>query len=156
MPVWQHSLEGGLHMLRLALVTHLITSHDALPLLIKHRGGLLVEMTDGISDYNREHYRVSLFYDLAKTSVIRMAWSQAHELQPHGCTALALTPGWLRSEMMLEHFGVQEANWRDALAKEPHFVISETPRFLAGGRHRVSLSGPPGRVLRPKGAGMTL
>jgi NAD(P)-dependent dehydrogenase (short-subunit alcohol dehydrogenase family) len=87
-------------------------------------------MTDGTAEYNAENYRVSLFYDLAKTSVIRMAWSQAKELAPHGCVAVALTPGWLRSEMMLETFGVEESNWREATAIQPHFVISETPRYV--------------------------
>lgn len=128
-PVWEHSLDKGLRILRLAIDTHLITSHYALPLLIRNPGGLVVEMTDGTAEYNSSHYRLSLFYDLAKTSVIRMAWSQAQELQPHGCTAVALTPGWMRSEIMLEIFGVTEETWRDATAKEPHFVISETPRF---------------------------
>jgi len=95
-PVWEHSLEKGLRMLRLAIDTHVITSHFALPLLIRHPGGLVVEMTDGTAEYNEANYRVSLFYDLAKTAVIRMAWAQAEELRPHGCTAVALTPGWLR------------------------------------------------------------
>ena len=128
--VWEHSLEGGFRMLRLAIDTHIITSHFALPLLMKTGGGLVVEMTDGTAEYNAENYRNSLFYDLAKTSVIRMAWAQAMELAPHGCTAVALTPGWLRSEMMLDLFGVEEANWREATAKEPHFAISETPRYV--------------------------
>ena len=101
-PVWEHSLEEGLRMLRLAIDTHIITSHFALPLLIKNPGGLVVEMTDGTAEYNRRNYRLSLFYDLAKTSVIRMAWAQAQELRPHQCTAVALTPGWLRSEQMLD------------------------------------------------------
>ncbi|WP_155751427.1 SDR family oxidoreductase [Scytonema sp. UIC 10036] len=138
-PVWKHSLDNGLRMLRLAIDTHIITSHFALPLLIKNPGSLLVEMTDGTAEYNDTHYRLSLFYDLAKTSVIRMAWALAQELQPHGCTAVALTPGWMRSEIMLEHFGVSEANWRDAIAKEPHFVISETPHYV--GRAVAHLAG---------------
>jgi NAD(P)-dependent dehydrogenase (short-subunit alcohol dehydrogenase family) len=129
-PVWEYSLDGGLRMLRLAIDTHIITSHFALPLLIQNEGGLVVEMTDGTAEYNAENYRVSLFYDLAKASVIRMAWAQAKELVPHGCTAVALTPGWLRSEMMLDAFGVGESNWRDALAAQPHFAISETPRYV--------------------------
>ena len=128
--VWQHSLENGLRMLRLAIDTHLITSHFALPLLIKNPGGLVVEITDGTAEYNSQNYRLSLFYDLVKTSIIRMARSLAQELQPYRCTAVALTPGWLRSEIMLDSFGVSEANWRDATAKEPHFVISETPRYI--------------------------
>ncbi|WP_248924555.1 SDR family oxidoreductase [Paenibacillus hamazuiensis] len=129
-PVWEHSLEQGLRMLRLATETHIITSHYALPLLIRSGNGLVVEITDGTEEYNRNHYRLSLFYDLAKTSVIRMARSLAHELSPYGCTAVAVTPGWMRSEIMLEHYGVKEENWLDAAQKEPHFVISETPRFV--------------------------
>jgi NAD(P)-dependent dehydrogenase (short-subunit alcohol dehydrogenase family) len=140
-PVWEHSLEKGLRMIRLAIDTHIITSHFALPLLIKNEGGLVVEMTDGTAEYNAENYRLSLFYDLAKTSVIRMAWAQAQELQPYRCTAVALTPGWLRSEMMLDAFGVGESNWREATAREPHFVISETPRYV--GRAAAHLAGDP-------------
>ncbi len=129
-PVWEHSLENGLHMLRLAIDTHIITNHFALPLLIKNPGGLVVEVTDGTADYNADHYRVSLFYDLAKTSVIRMAWSLGQELKPHQCTAVALSPGWLRSEQMLDNYGVKEENWRDATTKQPHFIITETPRYV--------------------------
>ena len=140
-PVWEHSLERGLRMLRLAIDTHIITSHFALPLLIKNPGGLIVEMTDGTADYNNANYRLSLFYDLAKTSVIRMAWAQAQELRPHQCTAIALTPGWLRSEQMLDNYGVSEANWRDAITKQPHFVITETPRYV--GRAVAHLAGDP-------------
>src|SRR5437870_10452667 len=130
MPVWEHSLERGLRMLRLAIDTHIITSHFALPLLIKNPDGLIVEMTDGTADYNNANYRLSLFYDLAKTSAIGMAWAQAQELRPHQCTAAALTPGWLRPQQMLANHGVSEANWRDAIAKQPHFVITETPRYV--------------------------
>jgi NAD(P)-dependent dehydrogenase (short-subunit alcohol dehydrogenase family) len=138
-PVWEHSLEHGLRMLRLAVDTHIITSHFALPLLIKNPGGLLVEMTDGTAEYNNANYRLSLFYDLAKTSVIRIAWALAQELRRHQCTAVALTPGWMRSEQMLDNYGVSEANWRDATAKQPHFVITETPRFV--GRAVAHLAG---------------
>ncbi len=137
-PVWKHSLEDGLRILRLAIDTHIITSHYALPLLIKNSGGLVVEMTDGTAEYNAENYRLSLFYDLAKASVLRIAWSQAKELKAYGCTAVALTPGWLRSEMMLDHFEVKEENWLDAAIKEPHFIISETPRYV--GRAVASLA----------------
>lgn len=140
-PLWEHSLEKGLRMLRLAIDTHLITSHFALPLLIKNKNGLIVEMTDGIAEYNATNYRVSMFYDQAKTSVTRMAWALAQELKPYGCTAVALTPGWLRSEMMLEHYGVQEDNWRDAAANEPHFIISESPRYV--GRAVAALAQDP-------------
>jgi NAD(P)-dependent dehydrogenase (short-subunit alcohol dehydrogenase family) len=129
-PVWEHSLENGLKMPRLAINTHIITSHFALPLLIKNPGGLVVEITDGTAEYNSQNHRLSLFYDLAKTSVIRMAWALAQELQPHQCTAVVLTPGWMRFEMMLEHYGVSEANWRDATEKEPHFIITEAPSYV--------------------------
>jgi NAD(P)-dependent dehydrogenase (short-subunit alcohol dehydrogenase family) len=140
-PIWQHSLEKGLRMLRLAVDTHIITSHYALPLLIKRPGGLVVEMTDGTADYNAVNYRLSLFYDLAKQSVIRMAWGLGQELRPHGGTAVAVTPGWLRSEHMLDVYGVTEATWRDATAKQPHFVISESPRYV--GRAVARLAGDP-------------
>lgn len=140
-PVWEHSLERGFRMLRLAIDTHIITSHFALPLLIRNKNGLVVEITDGTAEYNDKNYRLSLFYDLAKTSVIRMAQSLAHELSPYQCTAVAVTPGWMRSEIMLDHFGVKEENWRDATAKEPHFVISESPRFV--GRAVAALAGDP-------------
>jgi NAD(P)-dependent dehydrogenase (short-subunit alcohol dehydrogenase family) len=140
-PVWEQSLERGLHMLRLAADTHVITSHFALPLLVRNTGGLVVEMTDGTAEYNAEHYRVSLFYDLAKTSVVRMAWALAEELTPHRCTAVAVTPGWLRSEQMLDIYGVTAGNWLDATAKQPHFVISESPRYV--GRAVASLAGDP-------------
>jgi NAD(P)-dependent dehydrogenase (short-subunit alcohol dehydrogenase family) len=141
-PLWEHDLENGLRLLRLAIDTHLITSHFALPLLIREPGGLVVEMTDGTREYNAEHYRVSAFYDLAKTAAIRLAFAQSVELAPHGCTAVALTPGWLRSEMMLEHYGVTEENWRDGAAVNPHFAaISESPRFV--GRAVVALAADP-------------
>ncbi|HEX8274589.1 MAG TPA: SDR family oxidoreductase [Longimicrobiaceae bacterium] len=140
-PVWEHSLEGGLRMMRLGIDTHLVTSHFALPLLVRRPGGLLVEMTDGTAEYNAANYRLSAFYDLVKTSVVRMAWGLAKELAPHGCTAVALTPGWLRSEMMLEAFAVAEENWRDATEEVPHFVISESPRFV--GRAVAALAADP-------------
>ncbi|MFC9061427.1 short-chain dehydrogenase, partial [Streptomyces sp. NPDC057074] len=117
------------------------TSHHALPLLLRGSGGLVVEVTDGTDDYNRDHYRNSFFYDLAKTSVVRMAFALGHELGPRGATAVALTPGWLRSEIMLDHYGVREDNWRDALDRVPHFAISETPRYV--GRAVAALAADP-------------
>ncbi|HYF39396.1 MAG TPA: SDR family oxidoreductase, partial [Gemmatimonadales bacterium] len=143
-PVWKHSLEKGFHLLRLAIDTHLITSHYALPLLLDKPGGLLVEMTDGTAEYNATHYRLNAFYDLAKTSVTRLAWGLSREIAPHGGTAVSLTPGWLRSEMMLEAFKVTEANWRDAAAFQPHFVISESPRYV--GRAVAALAADPDRA----------
>ena len=151
-PVWEHSVENGLRMLRLAIDTHIITSHFALPLLTKTGGGLVVEMTDGTAEYNAENYRNSLFYDLAKTSVIRLAWAQARELAPHGCTAVAPTPGWLRSEMMLDIYGVDESNWQDATATQPHFAISETPRYV--GRAVAHLAADP-NVARFNGSSLS-
>jgi NAD(P)-dependent dehydrogenase (short-subunit alcohol dehydrogenase family) len=140
-PVWEHDLEAGLRLLRLAIDTHLITSHHAMPLLAREPGGLVVEVTDGTAEYNADHYRVNAFYDLAKTSVIRLAWAQAQELQEHGGTAVALTPGWMRSEAMLENHRVSEANWRDATESSPHFCISESPRFV--GRAVAALAADP-------------
>jgi NAD(P)-dependent dehydrogenase (short-subunit alcohol dehydrogenase family) len=140
-PVWEHDLDNGLRLLRLALDTHLITSHQALPLLLRRPGGLVVEVTDGTAAYNAERYRISMFYDLAKTSAIRMAWAQAQEVRSHGGTAVSLTPGWMRSEAMLEHHGVSESNWREATERSPHFCISETPRFL--GRAVAALAADP-------------
>ncbi|GGS78089.1 MULTISPECIES: SDR family oxidoreductase [Streptomyces] len=151
-PVWEHDLDRGLRLLRLAVDTHAITSHHALPLLLRHPGGLVVEVTDGTADYNRDHYRVSFFYDLAKTSVLRMAFALGRELGPRGATAVALTPGWLRSEIMLDHFGVREENWRDALADTPHFAISETPRYP--GRAVAALAADPG-VARHNGRSLS-
>ncbi|MER5831069.1 SDR family oxidoreductase [Streptomyces sp. NPDC002130] len=129
-PLWEHDLDSGLRLLRLAVETHAVTSHHALPLLLRNPGGLVVEVTDGTADYNRENYRVNFFYDLAKASVLRMAFALGHELGPRGATAVALTPGWLRSELMLDGFGVREENWRDALERVPHFAISETPHYV--------------------------
>jgi NAD(P)-dependent dehydrogenase (short-subunit alcohol dehydrogenase family) len=140
-PVWESDLEYGLRTLRLAVDTHAITSHFALPLLIRRPGGLVVEVTDGTDEYNARTYRVSFFYDLAKAAVNRMAFALAHELRPYGATAVSLTPGWLRSEAMLEIYGVTESNWRDATAREPHFAISETPAFV--GRAVAALARDP-------------
>jgi NAD(P)-dependent dehydrogenase (short-subunit alcohol dehydrogenase family) len=101
-----------------------------------------VEMTDGTREYNDENYRINAFYDLAKASAIRLAFAQGKDLEPHGCAAVALTPGWLRSEMMLELFRVTENNWRDAAASQPHFAaISESPRFV--GRAVAALAADP-------------
>lgn len=152
-PVWEHDLDDGLRILRLAVDTHLITAHHLLPLLIGKPGGLLVEVTDGTAEYNANQYRISVFYDLAKVAVNRLAFSQGHELRPHGATAVAITPGWLRSEMMLDNFGVSEENWRDALdpnlvegypSAPPGFAGSESPRYV--GRAVAALAADPGRA----------
>ena len=139
--VWQHDLDNGLRLLRLGVETHLITSHHALPLLVRRPGGLVVEVTDGTAEYNADNYRVSMFYDLAKMAAIRMAWALGQELPEHGGTAVALTPGWMRSENMLEHYGVEEANWREGTERTPHFCISESPRFV--GRAVAALAADP-------------
>lgn len=141
-PIWEHDLEDGLRILRLAIDTHLITSHHLLPLLITQPGGLLVEMTDGTTDYNAAHYRISVYYDLAKVAVNRLAFSQGHELATYGVTAVAVTPGWLRSEMMLDNYQVREDDWQDALelhreggkpTAPPGFIDSESPIFVGRG-----------------------
>jgi NAD(P)-dependent dehydrogenase (short-subunit alcohol dehydrogenase family) len=142
--VWESDLEFGLRTLRLAIDTHAITSHFAIPLLLKSRGGLVVEVNDGTAEYNATNYRNSFFYDLAKAAVTRMGFALGHELKERGATAVSLTPGWLRSEAMLEAFGVSEANWRDAIARVPGFAISETPAFV--GRAVVALACDPDRA----------
>jgi NAD(P)-dependent dehydrogenase (short-subunit alcohol dehydrogenase family) len=152
-PVWELDLEKGLRILRLAIDTHIVTSKFLLPLLISQPGGLLVEVTDGTTKYNASHYRISVYYDLAKVAVNRLAFSQGHELAPFGATAVCVTPGWLRSEMMLENFGVTEENWRDALdaartetgqpVAPPDFAHSESPRYV--GRAVASLALDPNR-----------
>ena len=104
------------------LMTVPIQSH-LLALLVDRPGGLLVEVTDGTAEYNASRYRLSVFYDLAKVAVNRLAFTQGHELEPHGATAVAITPGWLRSEMMLDNFGVSEENWRDSSIAPPDFAL---------------------------------
>ncbi|MBL8905896.1 MAG: SDR family oxidoreductase [Rhizobiales bacterium] len=150
-PIWNLDLNKGLRMVRLGIETHLVTSHHLLPLLIERPGGLLVEVTDGTAEYNAAQYRISVFYDLVKSSVIRLAFSQGHELAPYGATAVALTPGWLRSEMMLDNYKVGEKNWRDALTDRgssqpkapPDFALSESPRYV--GRAVAALAADPER-----------
>ncbi len=132
--LWEHDLTGGLRMLRVGVDTHLVTSARALPLMLRTPNALLVEMTDGTSAYNRAFRRgVGFYYDLVKASVERITIGLAAELDGTSCTALAVTPGWLRSESMLDNFGVTEATWRDAIEGEPHFGISESPTYVARG-----------------------
>ncbi len=150
-PIWELDLADGLHLVHLAVDTHLITSHHLLPLLVAEEGGLLIEVTDGTVDHNATEYRISVFYDLAKSAVNRLAFSQGHELAPHGATAVAVSPGWMRSEIMLETFGVTEETWRDAVDPDrpggpsapPGFVLSETPRFV--GRGIAAMAADPDR-----------
>ncbi len=140
-PIWEHDLADGLRILRLGIDTHLITSHRLLPLLVGGPGGLLVEVTDGTKSFNDLNYRLSVFYDLAKTAVNRLAYSLGHELESFGASAVAVTPGWLRSEMMLDNWGVTEEDWHFALdprrtdgpVAPPGFAASETPRFVGRG-----------------------
>ncbi|HVM12656.1 MAG TPA: SDR family NAD(P)-dependent oxidoreductase, partial [Actinomycetota bacterium] len=139
---WEHDLGNGIALVRNAVETHLITSWHAAPLLMRTPGSLIVEVTDGVSD----RYRGSLFYDLAKASVIRLAMAQAEELRTHGVTVLALTPGFLRSETVLEHFGVDEENWQAGIATDPNFAFSETPRYI--GRAVASLAADPNKMRR--------
>ncbi|MEU7068922.1 SDR family oxidoreductase [Streptomyces narbonensis] len=140
---WENDLDDGLRMLELGVRTHVITSHTALPLLIRNPGGLVVELTDGTTEYNGTRFRENLFYDLAKNAPLRMAFGLAAELEEHGATAVALTPGWLRSEQMLESFGVTEENWRDAVEKIPGFAVAESPVYV--GRAVAALAADPDR-----------
>jgi NAD(P)-dependent dehydrogenase (short-subunit alcohol dehydrogenase family) len=135
-PLWEQDLETGLKLLRNAVETHIVTSHALIPKLIANRHGLIVEVTDG----NTARYRGSFFYDLAKHSVIRLAQAQAHELRPHKIAAVALTPGFLRSEAVLEHFNTTEQDWRETT--DPHFARSESPAYL--GRAVAALATDPG------------
>jgi NAD(P)-dependent dehydrogenase (short-subunit alcohol dehydrogenase family) len=143
-PLWEQDLAQGLQLVRRAVETHLVTSAHALRLLVRRPGGLVVEVTDGTAAYNADHYRISVFYDLAKVAVSRLAFSQAEDLRPVGGTAVALTPGWLRSEIMLGHYGVTEQNWREGTAVQPHFCISESPAYV--GRAVVALAADPDRA----------
>ena len=145
-PIWKHDLARGLRIVRLGVETHLVTSHYLLPLLIEKPGGLVVEVTDGTLEYNAANYRISVFYDLAKVSINRLAFSQGHELKPHGAAAVSLTPGWLRSEMMLEHYRTTEDRWRDAVREgkaPPGFAVSESARYV--GRAVAALAADPDR-----------
>lgn len=136
-PFWELSIEKGLLMQQRGVYTHLITSRYGAPLMIERKQGLIVEITDG----DNFSYRGNLFYDLAKLSVIRLAYAMAEELRAHNITALAVTPGFLRSEAMLEHFGVTEANWPEGAKKDPHFIASETPYYV--GRAVAALAADP-------------
>jgi NAD(P)-dependent dehydrogenase (short-subunit alcohol dehydrogenase family) len=133
--LWETKLEDGLTLIDRAIKTHIITSYYGLPRM--RAGGLVVEITDGDAYFYRGHF----FYDLVKTTVIRMAFGLSQELKERGITAVAVTPGFLRSEWMLDHFGVTEANWRDAAKKVKSFIASETPLFV--GRSVAALAADP-------------
>jgi len=135
--LWEHSLDDGLLMQRRAVHSHIITSHFAVPMMLDRQGALIIEVTDGVGS----GYRGNVFYDLAKVSVIRLAVALAYELRNRGVTAVAVTPGFLRSERMLDLFGVTEANWRDHIARDPNWSESETPLFV--GRCIAALAADP-------------
>lgn len=141
-PFWELSIEPGLLMQQRGVHTHLITSRYGAPFLVERGQGLIVEITDG----DTAAYRGNLFYDLVKMSVIRLAYAMAEELRPHNVTAVAVTPGFLRSEAMLEHFGVNEADWQEGTKKDPHFIASETPFFI--GRAIAALAADPNVAAR--------
>jgi NAD(P)-dependent dehydrogenase (short-subunit alcohol dehydrogenase family) len=143
-PFWELSSAKGWLMQERAVRSHILTSRYAAPLLIARRQGLIVEITDG----DTPAYRGNLFYDLAKAAAIRLAYAMAEELRPHNVAALALTPGFLRSEAMLEHFGVTEATWLEAVQRDPHFRESETPWYV--GRAVAALAADP-QVLQKSG-----
>ena len=138
-PLWEHDWAGGLRMLQMGVHTHLITCRAAIPLILRTAGadralGLVVEMTDGTSEANAEFRRnVGFYYDLVKANVERIVKGLAVELEKDPVAVVGVTPGWLRSERMLENFGVSEANWRDACRDRPGFAISESPTYVARG-----------------------
>lgn len=138
-PLWEHDWAGGLRMLQMGVHTHLITCRAAIPLMLGSAAahatqGLVIEMTDGTSEANAGFRRnVGFYYDLVKANVERIVKGLAVELETEPLTVVGVTPGWLRSERMLENFGVTEANWRDALARRPGFGISESPTYVARG-----------------------
>lgn len=136
-PFWQLDLDRVRRLWDRAVLTHLITSQLAVPIMVEQGRGLVVEITDG----DGTQYRGNLAYDLVKTAVNRLAFAQAEELRPHGVTAVAVSPGFLRSEAMLDQFGVTEDTWRDAAAQDPHFLASETPRYV--GRAVAALAADP-------------
>ncbi len=142
-PLWEHDLAGGLRMLRMGVDTHLVTAHFAIPLMLQTGGGLLVEMTDGTAEFNANFREgVGFYYDLVKANVGRIVLGLQHELRDHPLTVVGVTPGWLRSENMLDNFGVTEETWRDALDAAPGFAISESPTYVARGL--AALAGDPG------------
>jgi NAD(P)-dependent dehydrogenase (short-subunit alcohol dehydrogenase family) len=149
-PLWEHDLAGGLRMLRMGVDTHLITAHHALPLMLKTASeetpGLVVEMTDGTFEFNaRFRERVGFYYDLVKANVQRIVVGLTFELREQPVVALAVTPGWLRSEKMLHNFGVTEETWRDALAERPGFAISESPAYVGRGVAALARDADPRR-----------
>ena len=148
-PFWKLSVERGLNALRRGVHTHVITTRHAAPLMVRRKSGLIVEVGDGDALY----YRGNLFYDLVKVSTSRLAYAFAEELRPHKVAAVAVTPGFMRTEVVLEHFGATEANWREAAEKNPKgrgmgFAGSESPYFV--GRAVAALASDP-EVLEKSG-----
>ncbi len=145
-PLWEHDLAGGLRMLRMGVDTHLVTAHFAIPLMLEGDRGLVVEVTDGTNEFNADYrVRVGFYYDLVKANVSRIVLGLTHELRDHPVTVVGVTPGWLRSEGMLEHFGVTEETWRDALERVPGFAISESPTYVGRGLAALAADPDPGR-----------
>jgi NAD(P)-dependent dehydrogenase (short-subunit alcohol dehydrogenase family) len=145
-PLWEHDLAGGLRMLRMGVDTHLVTAHFAIPLMLERDGGLVVEVTDGTNEFNADYrVRVGFYYDLVKANVSRIVLGLTHELRDHPVTVVGVTPGWLRSEGMLENFGVTEETWRDALERVPGFAISESPTYVGRGLAALAADPDPGR-----------
>lgn len=136
-PFWKLSTAQGLALLERAVHSHIITSRHGVPLMVERDAGLVVEVTDG----DTLGYRGNLFYDLAKNAVIRLAHAMAADLHAHRVAAVAVTPGMMRSEAVLDHFGVTEANWRDAIEKDPYFAESETLCYV--GRAVAALAADP-------------
>jgi NAD(P)-dependent dehydrogenase (short-subunit alcohol dehydrogenase family) len=145
-PFWELDPQAWVQLQQQTIYSHILTSRHLAPLLIAQQRGLIIEITDGDQ---QDHYRGQLYYDLLKALVIRLAFAMAQELRPHGVAALALTPGFLRSEAMLEYMGVTEANWRDGAAKDPHFIASETPFFV--GRAVAALAADPQIMVKSGG-----
>lgn len=149
-PFWELDLDKGFLMIDRAVKAHIITSRYGVPLMLEGRRRqprLIVEITDGDAKVNAA-YRGVFFYDFAKVSAIRLAMAMGEELRKHNVAAIAVSPGFLRSEMMLDHFGVKEENWRDAVKKEPHFIASETPLYV--GRAVAALAADP-NVMKKSG-----
>jgi len=136
-PFWKHDLDNGLLMQRRAVHSHIITSHYGVPLMVRNRKGLIIEITDGVN-YD---YRGNLFYSLSKISTIHLAQAMAQDLADYHITSVAVSPGFLRSEAMLDLFGVTEENWQEGAKKDPHFIASETPFFV--GRAIAALASDP-------------
>ena len=141
---WDISLDVGLSILKAAIYSHIVNAHYAVPLMLETKRGLIVEITDGDGFY----YRGNLYYDLTKTTAIRLAMDFSYELRKKKIAVVAITPGFLRSEVVLESLGVTEANWRDAVKKRPEFAESETPFFV--GRAVASLAADA-RVMKKSG-----